>query len=883
MKILESVLDFPKETLCEDIWMLAVDQSGQQESWQLLPEVEQRIIDIVQQTCNEAKIGFDQTYVYITGSITSNTYTANADIDVHIHLNVRIRETEDMTHNRFKNAFQTVKEQHEEGYTSIAGHPIELYYQPNQFQDFMSVGCYELLTRKWLVGPEFKDQSYNPYSELYKDIQSKASTIIKKIRSKVLDVYEKAVVLTKVWNENDVQIAQQSKNDMIKSLNSAVQLFESAREMRKVYSSPKSLEQALQYRASKKWKVADATFKLMDKFGYLAILKKYSQLAENTEAVEPDQIAVEVLKTVKKYLYNEEKLSDSEELDEAEEHLAMKMKQLIESWQPDFDDKPVNQWGEKWQRLKPNDWLFAIVNDAAKDCQIDPYEDGPRLERLHINSVHLLNNGNLIVTVFGGANGGGMQGGCNLKYYLCLIRKMLGNLVGCCKPFADAWLIDWDNDCADDVWTLRFVLQPTTETEAEMAECGYSIFQVNESVEEDECLKYVNKFKDKLGYRDDYYPKHSIDEVEMWIARECALRQPYDTAARETEGDAVILLVMSRDEEAVKAGKKLGNFMMSNGHSDDEKLLKLMSDAYIQLCHLEQKRKELRDEKLEKSIEVQEPENEQDPSSEDNMNESIKSALSLATIVGLLAIPNILPKSALAAELKGKDLSHMTVNSPQIRKAIKNATSGRSYNGLHVTNIVNAVSRTIYAEGKGETKEGIDAIASVIWNRAGGKCERLIPVISKNAQFSCWASYTKGWTDQTYMFKIPADTFNNSDNKATWDYCMGLAVQLVNEEFTSTIGNRNSYMNKAKANAKAKREWGDKLDLKIGHHEFGYLKNNDGFRTKTPTKAKPVYIVKAGDTLEKIAKAHNTTVDEIQKKNKIKDRNKISIGQRILV
>ena len=86
----------------------------------------------------------------------------------------------------------------------------------------MSVGCYELLTRKWLVGPEFKDQSYNPYSELYKDIQSKASSMIKKVRSKVLDVYEKAVVLTKVWNENDVDIAQQAKTDMMKSLQSAV-------------------------------------------------------------------------------------------------------------------------------------------------------------------------------------------------------------------------------------------------------------------------------------------------------------------------------------------------------------------------------------------------------------------------------------------------------------------------------------------------------------------------------------------------------------------------------------------------------------------------------------------------------------------------------------
>lgn len=47
-------------------------------------------------------------------------------------------------------------------------------------------------------------------------------------------------------------------------------------------------------------------------------------------------------------------------------------------------------------------------------------------------------------------------------------------------------------------------------------------------------------------------------------------------------------------------------------------------------------------------------------------------------------------------------------------------------------------------------------------------------------------------------------------------------------------------MNKAKASAKAKREWGDKLDLKIGKHDFGYLRNNDGFlhSTKAPSIAK---------------------------------------------
>jgi len=183
------------------------------------------------------------------------------------------------------------------------------------------------------------------------------------------------------------------------------------------------------------------------------------------------------------------------------------------------------------------------------------YEDGPRLERLNISSVHILKNRNLIVTIFGGANGGGMQGSCNLKYYLCLVRKLLEKLVGCCKPFADAWLIDWDNDCADDVWTLRFVLKPSDETLAEIADCGYVVDQVKESIDHDECVQYINAFKEKLGYRDDYMPTKSLEDVQMSIARECALRLPTDTEAREIQGDAVILLVLSGDDDAVKVGK----------------------------------------------------------------------------------------------------------------------------------------------------------------------------------------------------------------------------------------------------------------------------------------------------------------------------------------
>jgi murein DD-endopeptidase len=52
--------------------------------------------------------------------------------------------------------------------------------------------------------------------------------------------------------------------------------------------------------------------------------------------------------------------------------------------------------------------------------------------------------------------------------------------------------------------------------------------------------------------------------------------------------------------------------------------------------------------------------------------------------------------------------------------------------------------------------------------------------------------------------------------------------------------------------------------------------------TKTK-KAKKTYTVVKGDTLTKIAKAHGSTVAELVKLNKIKDKNKISIGQELKV
>ena len=149
---------------------------------------------------------------------------------------------------------------------------------------------------------------------------------------------------------------------------------------------------------------------------------------------------------------------------------------INESWDPKYDDQPVNQWGEKWQSLSGT-WLNSVIDNIIKDVQIDPFEDGPKLESLSLGSLHICEDGHLIATIYGGANGGGFRGvETNWKFYLSLVRKFLGKLLDYNngKMFKDVWMIDWDNDCLDDVWTLRLGLELVDEEKMQLIECGES-------------------------------------------------------------------------------------------------------------------------------------------------------------------------------------------------------------------------------------------------------------------------------------------------------------------------------------------------------------------------------------------------------------------------
>ena len=81
--------------------------------------------------------------------------------------------------------------------------------------------------------------------------------------------------------------------------------------------------------------------------------------------------------------------------------------------------------------------------------------------------------------------------------------------------------------------------------------------------------------------------------------------------------------------------------------------------------------------------------------------------------------------------------------------------------------------------------------------------------------------------------------------------------------------------NKAKDSPAAWEAWGKNCDLVIGGHSFGYDSKYDPNAKQAPAAAN-TYVVKKGDTLGKIAKDNNMTLDQLLAKNKgIKDPNKI--------
>lgn len=243
----------------------------------------------------------------------------------------------------------------------------------------------------------------------------------------------------------------------------------------------------------------------------------------------------------------------------------------------------------------------------------------------------------------------------------------------------------------------------------------------------------------------------------------------------------------------------------------------------------------------------------------------------LGTLLTLLAVPGVI-----SAKDIGEKLPKDKVTAVDVQNGIKKteAEAKKTYGGYTVMNAANILARTLYYEARSEGEKGIDAVASVILNRAHGKAENLPTVCLAKKQFSCW-NEKKDLTPDKYTFLIPSGAAKKGKDREMWLYCQKIAGKMIFGEFKSTIGNRNAYHT-----ISITPSWNTAMSDKttIGNHIFGYLPEYNG------NKANPsnFYKIRKGDSISKIAKAKNTTVDEILKLNpNIKNPNKIFIGMKL--
>ena len=91
----------------------------------------------------------------------------------------------------------------------------------------------------------------------------------------------------------------------------------------------------------------------------------------------------------------------------------------------------------------------------------------------------------------------------------------------------------------------------------------------------------------------------------------------------------------------------------------------------------------------------------------------------------------------------------------------------------------NIIARTLFAEARNDGKAGMEAVASVIFNRAKGKLSDFVNVCKKHGysqkakrvvhQFSCWNRMTDAeWSPKNFKVKIPKAVKNGSEEKMLW-------------------------------------------------------------------------------------------------------------------
>lgn len=173
----------------------------------------------------------------------------------------------------------------------------------------------------------------------------------------------------------------------------------------------------------------------------------------------------------------------------------------------------------------------------------------------------------------------------------------------------------------------------------------------------------------------------------------------------------------------------------------------------------------------------------------------------------------------------------------------------------------------------------------------------------ENAGYKAGIYASESWfKDNLYLGNIPPSInlwvakYSNNEPSITWDAWQytdkgkitGVTGNVDVSKFKDNVSNNKNV--KKKTDEKIAEEvlagiWGNGADRKkrILLAGYNYKRVQEIANAKIKVNKIKYYTVKAGDTLSKIAKEYDTTVEQLKKLNNIKDVNKIYAGSKLRV
>lgn len=221
---------------------------------------------------------------------------------------------------------------------------------------------------------------------------------------------------------------------------------------------------------------------------------------------------------------------------------------------------------------------------------------------------------------------------------------------------------------------------------------------------------------------------------------------------------------------------------------------------------------------------------------QEKIDEGLKDYISAPLIAAIMAIPGILDAETLERYIPRQATRADVVKVLEYKNPIKKEISGYSF-----VQAVDILARTLYMEAANQGDDGIKAIMSIIWNRAGGDIENIIPVVFRPSQFSGWNSANPSMKSGPYCPKnydlwVPKYLMDEKTDRvsqpalAVWNKCKELAAEVLSsEQFSSTIGNCNMIINPKKDRADYYEFWKDRCQYTLKDHKFAYDPTYDGW------------------------------------------------------